>query len=78
MSQSENEKSPQVTGTTGEENETKQIIYFYKANGENHLVSISQGNDLKSAINVKKIMERDFPKTKNNLFVAIDGVEFRL
>ena len=78
MEEVDKEKSPQVAGTTSEVEEIKQIIFFYKENAENHLVAISKGNDLKSAISAKKIMERDFPKTKNNLYVLIDGVEFRL
>lgn len=76
----ENKKSPQVGERTCEDVEIKPIIYFYKENGENHPVLVSEGNNIRSILSAKhrEQIQSKFPKTENNLYVLIHGVEFRL
>lgn len=62
----------------------KDAIYFYKEDGENNIVLVSSYNegDVKGVIfKTPVILERiinDFPKAKDNLYVLIDGVVFKL
>ena len=62
----------------------KDAIYFYKEDGENIVVMVSEyqegnvkGVFFKLGDSLERII-RDFPKAKGNLYVLIDGVIFKL
>ncbi|MDC2863780.1 hypothetical protein [Bacillus sp. BP-3] len=58
----------------------KQLIYYYKDDKTNIPILTSTSSDLHSVLcreEIDGIIEM-FPKTKNNLYVLIDGHEFKL
>lgn len=58
----------------------RDFIYYYKENKSNVPVLTGTGNDLSITFcseNIKEIINR-FPKAKGNLYVLIDGTEFKL
>lgn len=60
----------------------KQAVYFFRENEENIAVFVADYNDVKQVlfVSVERLerINREFPKTKNNLYVLIDGVIFKL
>lgn len=58
-----------------------QVVYFYKENGENFPVMVSETSSLTDSILNKKplmkILDKS-PKAKGNLYALVTGVEFKL
>lgn len=60
----------------------KQAIYFYKENKNNIAIVVNDYNDIKTVIfpssEELELIRSKFPKTKENLYVLVDGVIFKL
>lgn len=61
-----------------------QAMYFYKENNQNiPLGYYSESSDYRNLFNVKNDswfieLQKDYPEIKDNLFVMIDGTEFKV
>lgn len=58
-----------------------EIIYFYKEDETNIPIIYGTANDYSFLVQndeVKKKIQKDYPQSKNNLFVLVQGFEFKV